>query len=395
MSGHENFPAIATVERMLSRVQTPTTILLLLGAIAPLAYGAYLSRAYDNPIDFMVFWTAGDIWRSGGNPYGLSFETEVKARIGTEIRHFWLYSPHIWVLARPTALLDFETAFAVWFWMSVGLYYAGWALLAATVFDLSRNVERGIAVAFLWLTLLSSAAAATLTLGQFSAFAFLGISAFAYGVLKNRPAAMILGLFLVSMKASIGLCFVIYGLASDRWRLPTLAALVLIASTALPAFVAGGIPSVATGYLDAVAAYGTVAPNAPPAITGLRHILHDIWGADVSGVVLALICALVAAAAARLLPPQKGLAILIAAMLFLVPLHIYDLAMVTLLAACAARFSFGALVLLAAIVLFRVADIAELVGLGGASGGNLIASIALGALLFGACLQALHGRTAA
>ena len=363
--------------------------MLFAGVVLPLAYAIRLGLLYDNPIDFRYFWAAGQIWGEGGNPYARTFTDEAQEILAVDGIHRWNYSPHIWGLTRILAQFSFETAFWLWTILNLALIFAGTALAVTALLDFDRRWHWAVLVGLTLYTVSSLGASATQTIGQFSAFIYLACAAFVHAVIRKRDWLMVVALFILTMKASLGLAFVVFALVVPRWWRALVIAGVLSVLCALPPVLGGGLMPIVSGFLDGVAAYGTYEANMPASMTGLRNLVFYATGMDASGLLLGILAALLVGFlgcfGARAAPgaDRATMAASIATVLFLVPMHLYDLMLASVLVVGAIRPLFAVVWAASLLVLYRVHRVSDLFGIEEptiAFHGSYLTSLILGVL---------------
>ena len=378
----------------------PKWLLVLMvgvGLMLPLLYVLRILTAYDNPMDFRYFWGVGRIWAEGGNPYATAFAQTMTAIFTSEgldhllINQFhrWLYSPHIWMFSRPLAGFDFNTAFWVWTLLNTALIYLGTVLVVTAFLTFERAWHWAVLVTLLVYTVVSIGGVMSLTVGQFSGAIYCGAAAFAHAAIRGRFWMMVFALVLLTMKASIGLPFVAFALVVARFRLAVVLAAVISIALTLPSLLSEGVGAVLFGYLEGVQVYAGYEPNAPYSMTGLRTLIYYLTGADLSGLVMALLGSVAVAGIAWIgqrndVPPAQVTLAVMAVILFVVPLHLYDLMLVSILAIGLVSPWFAVLFLGVLVALFRVNRVSEIVGIEEQSAsfdGSLLASLLLGCLL--------------
>ncbi len=365
-------------------------IVLIAGFVLPLLYILRTELIHDNPRDFRYFWAAGRIWAEGGNPYRSEFSEIAGGFFGIGSLHRWLYSPHTWLFVRPLAAFDFKTAKILWTFVNAVLLYVGTALTVAAVLDFRQRWHWLAYAGLLLCTVVSVGATMTISLGQFAAFSYVAIAAFAYAVMRGSWVVMTVALILLSMKASLALPFVAYAIAAPRWRLSVLAAGAMSLALSLPALVGDPI-GVVEGYLDGLGVYTIYGANTAESVTGLRNLIYHLTGADLSGILLSSGAAVIAAALARWELRQDGphspiaLTFCLSVIIFLVPMHLYDLILVSVLFVGFARWPVVLILGLALALLFRVNRLSDVLGVTDydpmSFAGSQLASIVLGLLV--------------
>lgn len=305
-------------------------LLLAVSVAVSLAYFLRLWLGHDHPVDFRYFWAAGRLWAEGVNPYSDQFAALTLERFGFEAMHRWFYAPHAWAIARPLSELGFEAALALWRVLSMASTLVGVLLLSRAAFP-DHHDRRLLAFAILLpLASISQASSINFSIGQFSAFLFLAICAFADAATGPRRWLMVPALVVLTMKASLALPFVAFALAVPRLRLPLVVAGAVSVLLAVPGLFPGGLAVTLDYYRDALAAYSGYAVNAPPDVSGLRNLHHYLTGGDLSPVLLSLVASGLAAClglACRRTPPHQmrlPVFVLLAGIIFLVQQHSYD-----------------------------------------------------------------------
>jgi hypothetical protein len=349
------------------------TFAAICGALA----AAYMMRtALGNmePKDFSYFWITGQIWLEGGNPYAASFSETANAIAagnpdmgGLGDFHRWLYAPHIWAVSSGVGLLDYVTARILWgVTGTIAILWGCYLALSAVLWS------RTPMFFFLFgsLALLAGGTlgtAMTLSTGQFAPFTFLAVTGFAYGVLRQAPVAIVLALTVLTMKPSFAMPFLGFALVLPATRGPLGVAALVSLSLSVPVLLTAPLPDLVSDYLDGLSAYGGYDANAPDALTGLANLAHAGAGITLSGVVYAMIGAaagaLLAWHARKRGSGPETMAALLAVACFFVPLHLYDMTFVVLFAVFWPWPWWGALALLANLLMFRVNRLGALAGL--------------------------------
>jgi hypothetical protein len=307
-------------------------ILAALTLILCLAYVVRLAMSQDVAGDFWHFWAAGKLWAMGENPYSADFNVRVRAEFGFEAINGWFYSPHTWLMSRPLAGLGFDTALLVWRVLSVTALAVGTALVVSLRSEEGRGWKRLLwAVLLLW-AVTSQPGSINFTIGQFSAFLFLAVVLFFYGVLRQKNWAVVVALVLLSMKLSLALPFIGYAAAVPRLRVPMLLAGGIALAASMPAFLAGGTVATVAGYFEGIGQYTKFDVNGPLEVIGLRNLLAHWFGISVSGIVLAIGAGLLGMILGwfswrnpERMSPTFSLVLLLAWTMLLIPQHRYDL----------------------------------------------------------------------
>ena len=356
------------------------------------AYLLGIVTRFPVPRDFSYFWLAGVMWLEGANPYVPDlFRARANAVAASDATmaafgglHHWLYAPHIWPIASGLGLLDYAYARAIWGGACIAAILGGCWLALRSVTD-PRSPWFGVSYAALTLAAATTLGTAiSVSTGQFGCFLFLAVAAFCHGLLRDRPAWTGFALLVLMMKPSFGLAFLAAAVVLPRHRKAAVVAFGVAVIMAAHVFFASPIPEVVSGYLTGVSNYGSFEANSPAHLTGLTNLAFHLSGVSVSGIVLALLAAGLAALVAvegrrRALPPSLIVTALLAVALGVLPLHLYDLTIAVLFLLQARPMWLAAAALVLNLVLFRVNRLADLVGLAPESAfkGSLLASIAI------------------
>ncbi|MEJ6396237.1 glycosyltransferase family 87 protein [Gymnodinialimonas sp. 2305UL16-5] len=363
---------------------------------------AYMGRTFMGnlaPKDFSYFWIAGQIWLEGGNPYLSSFSD-----IGNDLAattpgmeglggfHRWLYAPHIWGLSTGIGIMDYTPARILWgVGSTIAILWGTYLGLAAV----QRPDEPTFWVGYGALSLLAAVTIGTATsisTGQLSPLIYTAAAAFAYGVLRSRGWVVGIALIVLTLKPSFALPFVAFALAARPLRLPTLNAAGIALVLSLPVFLSTPLSELVAGYLDGLGAYGTYGANIPPSLTGATNLLHAGLRLELSGLVYGGLAGLVGVALGLLAGQgdvRARLAVLLAATLLLVPLHLYDLTLLVLLVPLMSGVIWKVAAVLANLAMLRVNRISDIIGMTDtASGfpGSFLASLILLLVLIGALM---------
>jgi pyrimidine deaminase RibD-like protein len=159
---------------------------------------ALLSFPSLGTIDFIEYWSAYRIARSGGNPYDPHAMQLLQATIRPTSAALMMWNPP-WLLLgmAPILALDFHTSAIVWLVCNVILLSAAIVLIAFSIipatgrFTTTRNLFAG---------LLFTPAIYALALGQMGALLLFAAAIFFYGMTNKRTAVAALGLVLMTIK---------------------------------------------------------------------------------------------------------------------------------------------------------------------------------------------------
>lgn len=309
---------------------------LLALVVAGLAYACRVFLGgYPVVIDFNAIWVAGRVWLLGQNAYGPEF-----ARMGATVPSetvpplLWLYPPHFWWIAILYGLPGAKAGLLAWRLQTLLLAGLSAALLGATFGRTARGRWRlgaAVGIYLLWMT----ATGGALGVGQVGFLPLLGLALAGWGIAREREAATVAGFVILMLKPQLGLVACGAALAlPGAWKTLAKAAL-LVVLLSIPPLVASGVPAVVQGFAAHLPAYRSIAYNLPIAMTGIANLVARGGGVDLPAVGLSLLGAALAPALLFLLRRRRGdeasgaaadyLLVSCAAILLLVPLHIYDL----------------------------------------------------------------------
>jgi len=361
----------------------------------------------QDAIDFKYFWLAGHIWSMGDNPYSQTFwDLGEEMFVGTNRPRTFFYPPNWWAIAVPFSAVDYGLSSVFWRLLSGLMVVAGCAVALSAHHNRVQTLSPLIWAATVAFASLMTATAVNLALGQTSAVVFLATACFLAGFLKDHRPLMILALVLLTLKPTVGILFWVFLVAFPRWW-PTMAistGIVLV--LCLPAFVTSGPVTVLVSYLKGLGAHGSLAPNAPPNMTGLRNLTYTLTGAELSVLLLTALGCMVFIALAlrfRAAPETESrdrallIGTLLACLSVISPLHVYDSTLLALLIPLAFTLPpTGRLIALTALAAaFRPNNLATVLSFGNGGGlltgaGILSLSTIVLAVVFGAALLRNH-----
>jgi len=233
-------------------------------------------------VDFKYFWLAGDLWQDGINPYGPDFNER-----GREVftRGFvppqWAYPPHFRPISELMALAPFETAAVIWRALFV-LAIAGGIFALFVALPKADRPPLYIMLAGLAFTLSLSATAITIAIGQSSALIFLGYCLFVFGYLKENRWSLGIALILMMIKPTYGFIPAFFLLAHFRhFRVIAVSAVITIGLSVWGLW-GFDLQETFAGLGEAFAKYKGSRLNSAQEMTGLRHIVYVVSGADTS-----------------------------------------------------------------------------------------------------------------
>ncbi len=374
-----------------TRLAVPAAALALAAALAFVVHKSVLS--HEPEVDFRFIWTAGHLWAIGIDPYGPAY-TPAGARLfpdGNAIA-YWLYPPQWWGIARPLADLSPGHALLLWRTLNALLLVGGAGFLAGAPGARGRLPTWGLLLAIA-LPCCLAATPQTLSMGQTSILVFAGFCLVGGGLRRGNAAAVGAGLFLLLLKPQFGAAALAFLVADRRWWPVIAATLAASLVLALPQLLAFGIGETVHGFLGNLKLHATLEPNQPEKLTGLtqlavRSVGWKLGAASTSG--LAALASLAAGwRRARGGSADAALLGLVAACVFLVPLHDYDFVAVAAVAPLLPGLPRPArwLSLAAMALAIRPAKLAELAGWGSA-GGEVALLTVVALLLVAAALLA-------
>jgi uncharacterized membrane protein len=317
-------------------------------AISGLAY--LVPKIFASPDvgawDFRMVWLAGKLWAEGRDAYGPPFEQAYLAAFGTGFNMYWVYPPYWYPLAIPFGIMSYPAASLVWNLFNFLLLVAGSHLVAAAIASRTKQSYWPLVFTGLGLVCFMQATAIALSIGQTSILVYFGFCALAYGLLMPRALFVVIGLLFLALKPQVGIvAFVaVMGVKGLRWTALAAGALCLAATA--PLLMTGSYVTAVREYLDNLARYPheTGTANAPPNLVGLTQLLDyaRVMPVDATANVMVVVFAMVIGFAIfALFPPsdddglpERGVAsvgLFIAAAVFFVPLHVYDIIPVAVL----------------------------------------------------------------
>lgn len=318
--------------------QNPVSFLIQLGflfaALSGIAYilakSVFASAA---PIDFKYLWLAGELWLEGLTPYSDAFaEKGLQEFPDQNHAQSFSYPPNWFFISAALALFPHDAAAWLWRALSAGLAISATAMMWRAAQGGGTYFSIPFAASLAYVCLMS-AAAITLALGQTSFLILFGAALIFFGASRENQAALIAGIVILMLKPQIGAPVSAFLLVQHGgWKTVGAAAAIKLVMTA-PAFIVSGPAELITGFLQQLSIYGRVDVNFAASMTGLRHLVFLISGADLSSVMIdafEIILAALFGLAIRLKNHSPGaktpaLVALWAGILFLTPLHTYDL----------------------------------------------------------------------
>jgi hypothetical protein len=244
-------------------------------------------------VDFKFIWWAGKMWQRGDNPYSAAyFDLAREVFTGPWVPFTWVYGPNWWPIARALAAFDFETATVLWRLTSIALIIGGSVLLQRSVEAYGYKITVVEGLAFMGVVCFMQATAILIASGQTSAVIYAGLCAIVFGLMADRALWTIAGLTLILLKPNIGLAFLPALIIYPRSRIPTIVAIATAGLMSIPALIGHDIIKSSLYFLEQISSYGGESANVPLEMTGLRHILYALVGANVSSLVMTMAAAL-------------------------------------------------------------------------------------------------------
>ena len=352
---------------------------VILGALAYLAWKSLSASVAD--VDFKYLWFAGSLWAEGTSPYGHIYYERAKAFFdNTNIPWLMAYPPNWYPIARATAVLPLDVAERLWGALSAIMLLASSALIARTVCSVRERDDIWPFVAFGTFICMGSATAIALSLGQTAPLMAVGLALFLRGFIARSQLALAAALVILIVKPNFGLPFVAFLFV---WRsswpavFGAVAVSLIAASMALLPY---GPLAVLEAYVEGLGNYGGDPVNKPPSLTGLVNIVYNGLGLNLGGFIPVGLAILTAVALAFWLKTVEAknrssdrmrlaaVLALVACVLFLTPLHTYDLLLAAplLLLPALSRFKWDLVTvgsLVSFFIMFRVSNLANFTGL--------------------------------
>jgi hypothetical protein len=314
----------------------PAAILATVAIGYPVWRGLIAARP---EIDFRYFWFAGLLWDKGIDPYSASY-----AELGRTLLPpgngvlFWPYPPQWWVICRALAAFDITTALFVWrvtLATILILSTAAVSLLLTRALPPSRRALLTATACALATTM--EASSIIITSGEVSpVLIYLGIALICCAQLRPARSLLVAGLVLVSLKPQVGIVFFLAFALARQHQPSVLIAALSSAVLALPQLISFGVLTTIDELMGNLGRYNHAESNGAIAMTGLCHLLARAGVNSQAAIWIAFGCAIAAALAAGLMlrrEPQslRALAVLVAAVAALMPLHTYDMIILLLL----------------------------------------------------------------
>lgn len=318
--------------------QSPASSLFRLGCVIAAALGVVYIIAKSvfapaPPIDFKYLWLAGELWLEGVTPYSDAFaEKGLQEFPDQNHAQRFSYPPNWFFISAALSLFPHDIAAWLWRVLSAGLAATALAFLWRAIQGDRPFLSAPFFVSLAYVCLMS-ATAITLALGQTSLLILLGASLTFFGALRKNDGALIAGIVILMLKPQIGAPVAAFlMLQHGGWKTVGVAAAITLLMIA-PALTASGPADLIAGFLQQLNVYGRVDVNFAASMTGFRHLAFLISSADLSSIAIDAVEIILAALfglALRLRALSESeqcsaLFALWAGVLFLTPLHAYDL----------------------------------------------------------------------
>ncbi|MGA7748715.1 MAG: glycosyltransferase family 87 protein [Gallionella sp.] len=338
----------------------------------------------DDALDFHVIWIAGKLWLAGQNPYGNEFATQYSA-LFVPHHTLWVYPPYWFPITTALALLPFPAALILWKTINLALLVAATHLTARAFAD--EHKYWPVFLLGLSYACLMQSTAGALSIGQTSILVYFGLAAMVFGLLKDQPAFLILGLIVLALKPNFGLVAFAATASLSRYRWTIIPAGLVCVLGAVPILIGGHIVAEMGGFLSNLASYSVeFGANTPSNMTGIVHLLtlhHPV--------ALTAVCAGLAAALFYSKPLNaQTISLFVASIFFIVQLHAYDAVaiVIVLMALISAPVTItGWLVAAGLLICFRPGNLASVTHIMSPSisdySGNLLLSLGFLVILAG------------
>lgn len=305
----------------------------LAGFFALLAIAYPVWRGFLEPVrdtDFRYFWAAGYTWSAGFDPYSSDYARIGSANVPEGVHiPLWCYPPNWWLFSQSLAVFAYDDALLLFKGVATFVFLSTTAVFSWRFSHSLAAPERwlfvGIACAF---TTIIEPTGHILTSGQVSpVLLFLGIFLIATGVHERNDFTLIIGLVLVALKPQQGFFVYLMMLCAREYRVSVLVACVVGVALTMPHFIDHSPITTFHELRSNLHAYGEIKSNNPFTMTGPSHLLARA-GISSSFAIQYLAATGVAIGAGLLL--RKGadvgslLALVLASIGALVPLHVYD-----------------------------------------------------------------------
>ena len=401
-----------TATRTISKVRRPVLlkwfclIIWLSVAFGYLAWKSLDASVAD--VDFKYLWFAGKLWAEGTSPYGMQYYERAQSLfLDTNVPKWMVYPPSWYPLAKILALLPLAVAERLWGALSGIMIVVSGTLMLRTIWHLRESNQIWPFVAFATFLGMGSATALSLSLGQTTPLMLVGVALFLHGFVARSQVTLGAALVILMLKPNLGLPFLAFLLFWRSLWPAVVGAGAVSTLSALMALLPYDPVTVIREYTQLLRSYGGDAVNAPPSLTGLINLVYHTLGLNLGGFIpvgLAIIAAVMFAFWLKAAEPKSqspdrvryvAALALLGSVLFLVPLHTYDLLLAAPLLLFLPLVDFwkrGITVfsLVPIFVLFRTNNIATATGLTFATEtyfpGSSIASIALFILLLASIL---------
>lgn len=355
-------------------------VLAFIAGIVYFAPKVFLPNGYKS-IDFMFFWLAGKMWLAGDNPYSEAYRVlALEIFSGYGAPRAWGYPPTWYFLSTPLAFLEYE--YSSYAWQFLNLFFlivGGWAFSSIVKPKcIHKHSFLYIYMMLMAYVFLLHSTAHTISTGQSSIFIFFGLSILVFGHAKQKPWAKVVGLIILSMKPHIGLVFFCFMFFHRNYRKDVIISTLFIALMCLPALSIFGFENLISDFQSLIpsgTAYTIASANTPANLTGVGHVLFALFGQEIGYSFQILFAAAVAAIGGMIFNLKSAekwggefhniIYFLICVTVFMVPLHTYDLVLVSFLIPLSIFYSWRSQIftMIGLAFLFRSANVAKITGL--------------------------------
>lgn len=355
-------------------------VLAFIASILHFAPKAFLPNGY-NSLDYMYFWWAGKMWLAGENPYSEAYRVlAVEAFSGYRAPLAWGYPPTWYFLLTPLALLKFEYSSYAWQLLNLSfLIVGGWVFCSIIKPKCIHNYSfLYIYMMLMAYVFLLQSSAHTISTGQSSILIFFGLSILVFGHEKRKRWAKVVGLIILSMKPHIGLVFFCFMFFHRDYRRDVIISTLFIALMCLPALSIFGFENLVTDYKSFIPSgsqYSNFHANTPASLTGVGHVVFALFGQEIGYVFQILFVAAVAAIGGMIFNLKSTkkrdgefhniIYFLICVTAFMLPLHTYDLVLVSFLIPLSIFYCWRSQIftMIGLALIFRSANVAKITGL--------------------------------
>lgn len=347
--------------------------ILFIASIIYLALKSILLQ--EGTIDFQFIWLAGYMWNNDMNPYSAEFKAlGHQLFVGGNEPEYWFYPPNWWIIAKASAVFEYETAGTIWRTFSTLLIIFGSVLTIKTYNTHFARISNLRASIFLFFISFMYGTPICLLLGQTSALIYFGIVCFITAYLNNNRKLMVISVFLLMLKPHIGILACAFLLSSTAWFSSLAWATAITILFSLPAISLSGIESFLHEYFSQIKHHEAHPFNTAYATTGLRNLFNSFFNiktsviamtgiAFISSIILGWYTHRFKYSLNKSSKKTVSLSLLITFIAFFVPLHQYDLLVIAPIIILSAGFnkSYQAGIFIIFLTIFRANNLVSLV----------------------------------